>query len=109
MILEENIAQNNSTRVEEIKEVDKIKSFLDCRYLSACEVCWRIFQFDIQYRSMGVERLNFHLPGEHFLTFRDTDYLDNVFNRFDSQKTMFTEWMRTNVLYEDATYVDCPT
>ncbi|KAM7528643.1 hypothetical protein LguiB_032053 [Lonicera macranthoides] len=112
MILEENIARNSSTGIKEIKEVDEIKSFLDCHYLSVCEACWRIFQFDIQYRSIGVERLNFHLLGEHSLIFRDTDSLDNVFNRFDAQKTMFTEWMRTNVLYEDVrklTYVDFPT
>lgn len=79
MILEENISRNAVTGVEEIREIDEIKSFLDCRYLSACEACWRIFQFDIQYRKIGVERLNFHFPSENVVTFRDCEYLDNVF------------------------------
>ena len=112
MILEEIISRNATTGVEEIREIDEIKSFLDCRYISACEACWRIFQFDIQYRNIGVERLNFYLPDENVVTFRDCDHLDNVFNRFDDQKTIFTEWMKTNALYEDArelTYADFPT
>lgn len=74
MILEENIARNAIIGVEEIKEIDEIKSFIDCQYLSACEACWRIFQFDIQYHSIGVERLNFHLPDENVVTFGDFNY-----------------------------------
>ncbi|KAH9722014.1 ATP-dependent DNA helicase [Citrus sinensis] len=47
------------------QEMDEIKTYLDCRYISATEACWRIFQFDIHYRKPAVERLPFHLPGEH--------------------------------------------
>ncbi|XP_074284292.1 uncharacterized protein LOC141608843 [Silene latifolia] len=36
---------------------DEIKRFYDCRYLSACEAVWRIFGFDIHYRTPAVERL----------------------------------------------------
>nr|GEW30526.1 hypothetical protein [Tanacetum cinerariifolium] len=45
------------------KPVDEIKEYLDCRYLSACEATWRLFGFEIQYRTSSVERLSFHLPG----------------------------------------------
>ncbi|GKC92713.1 putative PIF1 DNA helicase/replication protein A1-like protein, partial [Tanacetum coccineum] len=43
------------------EEVDEIKDFLNCRYLSACEATWRIYGFEIHYRTPSVERLPFHL------------------------------------------------
>ncbi|XP_074304947.1 uncharacterized protein LOC141639801 [Silene latifolia] len=46
------------------EQVDEIKRYYDCRYLSACEAVWRIFAFDIHYRTPAVERLQFDLPGE---------------------------------------------
>ncbi|GJY34350.1 hypothetical protein Tco_0418819 [Tanacetum coccineum] len=33
------------------KPVDEIKAYLDCRYLSACEAAWRLFGFEVQYRT----------------------------------------------------------
>ena len=43
---------------------DEIKRFLDCRYISATEACWRIYEFDIHYHQPSVERLTYHLPNE---------------------------------------------
>ena len=31
------------------KDNDESRKFLDCRYISATEACWMIFQFDIHY------------------------------------------------------------
>ncbi|GJV44338.1 ATP-dependent DNA helicase PIF1-like protein [Tanacetum coccineum] len=46
------------------EEVDEIKDFYDCRYLLACEAAWRIYGFDIHYRTPPIERLPFHLQDE---------------------------------------------
>lgn len=83
VVLQESIAKNSGNNNEGDMQFDEIKSYLDCRYLSASEACWRIYYFDIQYRCVGVKRLNFHLPEEHTVTFKDSDYLDNVLNRYD--------------------------
>jgi len=32
------------------QDVDEIKNYYDCRYLSLCEVVWRTFGFDIHHR-----------------------------------------------------------
>ncbi|KAI9180058.1 hypothetical protein LWI28_000701 [Acer negundo] len=112
MALEENAIQTSTNGSEQEMEIDEIKSLLDCRYLSAYETCWRIFEFDIQYRSLGVERLTFHLPEENVITFRYLDYLNNVVNILDVEKTMFIEWMEANAKYEDAkelSYADFST
>jgi len=44
--------------------VDEIKQYLDCKYISMSEACWKIFSFSIHGRNPAVERLFFHLPGE---------------------------------------------
>jgi hypothetical protein len=112
LILEENLHVDGSTGVQHVTNTDEIKAYLDCRYVSAIEACWRIFQFEIHYREPAVERLNFHLENEQPVMFDDSDYLDNVLSQPNIRKTKFTEWMKTNALYEQArelTYSDFPS
>ncbi|KAG8371620.1 hypothetical protein BUALT_Bualt13G0107200 [Buddleja alternifolia] len=95
-----------------VSEVDEIKRYLDARYVSASEASWRIFEFDIQYRNPGVERLSFHLLDQQPVIFDDEDHLDDVLNREGIEKTMFTEWMQTNKddpSAKELTYSDFPT
>ncbi|KAH9698190.1 ATP-dependent DNA helicase [Citrus sinensis] len=98
--------------IDTTQEMDEIKTYLDCRYISATEACWRIFQFDIHYRKPAVERLPFHLPGEHTVIFEESKCLENVVTIPGIQKTKFTEWLEANKNYDDArelTYSDFPT
>ncbi|GKA28723.1 putative PIF1 DNA helicase/replication protein A1-like protein [Tanacetum coccineum] len=46
------------------EEVNEIKDYLNCRYLSSCEADWRIYGFDIHYRTPSIERIPFHLKDE---------------------------------------------
>ncbi|KAK9666496.1 hypothetical protein RND81_14G188700 [Saponaria officinalis] len=52
---------------------DEINSYLDCRYLSACEAVWRIFEFEIHERNPAVTRLPVHLEGEQAVVLKDKD------------------------------------
>jgi len=82
------------------------------RYVSACEACWRIFKFDIHYRSTSVMRLSFHLQEHNSVTLRDSEQLADVITREGIQDTMFTEWMRMNTVDREArklTYSEFPT
>lgn len=112
IIIQENVTINKETGEAEIMEVDEIKTYLNCRYLSACEACWRIFSFDIQFRTPSVTRLTFHLPNEQSLLFRDGQNLRRVIARESAEKTMFTEWMELNKIDEEArqlTYNEVPS
>ncbi|XP_057421492.1 uncharacterized protein LOC130715411 [Lotus japonicus] len=112
VLIEDNVSPQNTQTPLKITEVNEIKTYLDCRYVSACEACWRIFDFDIHYRTVGVTRLSFHLPGENSITLRDSDRLSNVITREGIEDTMFTEWMRMNSIHPDArklTYLEFPT
>jgi hypothetical protein len=63
------------------EEVDEIKQFYDCRYLSPSESIWRIYGFDIHHRWPPVQRLSFHLRDEQRITFRDDSNLVAVLAR----------------------------
>nr|XP_009789935.1 PREDICTED: uncharacterized protein LOC104237479 [Nicotiana sylvestris] len=93
-------------------ENDEINKYLDCRYISAIEACWRIFKFDIHYRKPAVERLPFHLEGQNTIIFEEGKRAESMISRPDIEKTKFTEWFEANKRYDDArelTYSDFPT
>ena len=44
---------------------DEIKAYVDARYISASEACWRILRFSMHDRTPAVLRLAVHLQGQH--------------------------------------------
>ena len=62
-------------------DIDEIKKYLEMRYISTTEACWRIFQFDLHYREPPVERLPFHLENEHQVIFPDSTDLEKIVRR----------------------------
>ncbi|KAL6571788.1 hypothetical protein OROHE_002657 [Orobanche hederae] len=89
---------------ERARRDDEIKRYIDCRYISACEAVWRIIMFDIHYRSVAVERLPFHLEGEHNCFFRDGDNFLDVINKPSSSESKFLAWMEMNKSFKPACY-----
>ncbi|GKE72369.1 hypothetical protein Tco_1534410, partial [Tanacetum coccineum] len=87
------------TVAAENEEVDEISDYYDCRYLSAYEAAWRIYDFDIHYRFPPVERLPFHLPNEQSVIFDERDSLDYTFDKASVNETKFQAWMETNMTY----------
>ncbi|XP_074303613.1 uncharacterized protein LOC141638064 [Silene latifolia] len=94
------------------KPIDEIETFLQCRYVSASEACWRMFAFEIQYKDPPVQRLCYHLEDEQPIVFEDSESPNTVLERVGEAKTTLTEWMATNSENEDAcllTYADFPS
>nr|XP_016467791.1 PREDICTED: uncharacterized protein LOC107790380 [Nicotiana tabacum] len=93
-------------------EINEIKRYLDCRYISATEACWRIFKFGIHHREPAVERLPFHLEGQNSKIFEEERRVESVLSTPDIEVTKFTEWFEANKKYTEArelTYSDFPT
>ncbi|OMO88819.1 DNA helicase PIF1, ATP-dependent [Corchorus capsularis] len=63
--------------------VDEIKMYLDCRYVSAHEACWHIFEFDIHFPDPAVQRLLIHLPNQQNVFFYDRQHLQDFLGRPD--------------------------
>ncbi|KAK7293775.1 hypothetical protein RJT34_16648 [Clitoria ternatea] len=84
-----------------VQAIDEIKDYLDCRYISPCEACWRIFSFPIHNRTPVVERLYFHLPNEQAVYFNDYEDIDSLLSRPTVKDSMFTSWMDANKKYSE--------
>jgi hypothetical protein len=65
--------QSDNATEGNVVDIDEIKKYLDCRYVSASKAAWRIFKFDMHDRFPTVERLHYHLPDQQMVLFRDDD------------------------------------
>ncbi|XP_058775184.1 uncharacterized protein LOC131649437 [Vicia villosa] len=83
-------------------DLDEIKQYLDGRYVSLSEACWRIFSFPVHGRSPAVERLYFHLEGDNFVYYTDYELIDEVLEKPSVKESMFTAWMEANKTYSEA-------
>ncbi|MCO5567881.1 hypothetical protein L7F22_021577 [Adiantum nelumboides] len=91
--------------------VDEIDIYLDGRYVSASEACWRIFEFPLNSDAPDVQRLSVHVPSGQMVTFQDHDRLGDVLQRDTLEKTTSTEWFVCNVENPEANdtlYIDFP-
>lgn len=86
----------SSTSTLREKQLDEVKNYLSCRYVSYAEACWRIFEFSIHHREPYVQRLFFHLEDEHEVRFRDDDSLPEILGRIRPHGTIFVQWMLNN-------------
>ncbi|KAH1137286.1 hypothetical protein GYH30_027321, partial [Glycine max] len=75
---------------------DEIKEYLDYKYICPCESTWRIFGFPIHGRKPVVERLHFHLPGQHSVLYEDHDDIGDVLSKPSISDSKFILWMNTN-------------
>ncbi|XP_065684585.1 uncharacterized protein LOC100202287 [Hydra vulgaris] len=89
---------------------DEINTFLDCRYVSAPEALWRIFEYPISHMSHSIIRLKVHLPENQIVYFREGE--DQVaLDRAAHRGTHLTSWFKLNSKNEGAnhySYVDIP-
>lgn len=76
---------------------DEVQNYLSCRYVSASEACWLIFEFPIHYLKPIVQRLYFHLENEQDVHFRENETLPAVLKRTDVDGTLFVQWMCSNL------------
>jgi hypothetical protein len=93
-------------------DYDEIMKYLEMRYISTTEACWRIFQFDLHHRDPQVERLPFHIENEQQVIFPDSTDIEKIVRRPGSTSTKFTEWMEANKIHEvgkELTYAEFPS
>ncbi len=77
-------------------EANEIKKYLDFHYVSALEVMWCIFKFDIHERFLVIERLQYHLPNQKLVLFDDDDDVQEMAAWSTISRTMLMEWFKTN-------------
>nr|GEV23184.1 uncharacterized protein [Tanacetum cinerariifolium] len=90
--------------------IDEIKNYLDSRYISPHEACWRLFEFEIHYREPAVQVLAVHGKNMQRIVFRERDQLQSVANN-PHKKTTLSEWLDYSKFHTDGrhlTYLDFP-
>ena len=92
--------------------IDEISKYLDSRYVSADESCWRIYGFRMHKHSPSVIRLQLHLPQMQTVQFNpETDAAEEIMQR--EHKTTLTAFFDACRIYPDLThnllYPDFPT
>lgn len=89
---------------------DEIERYVDARYVSASEACWRIFSFSMHEEYPHHQRLAIHLPEEQPFSFHELDNAVQVLE-LELQDTTLTAWFNFNELNEDAReylYIEFP-
>lgn len=85
-----------------VKIINEIDHYLDCRYLSAQEACWRLFQFEMQSKSHSVKMLQIHLENRQQIIFKrgqENKAVENI------KPTMLTGWFDYNKNNIDAQHL----
>ncbi len=80
----------------EVQDHDEIKEFLDARYISAIESCWRIFSFRLHQEEPNVVRLQVHLPDEQLITYDENDSPEEVLAAAEAKTTTLLQWFDLN-------------
>ncbi|XP_058774037.1 uncharacterized protein LOC131648280 [Vicia villosa] len=96
------VIRSNPSSTSNDETVDEIKQYLDCRYVSPSEACWRIFSYNIHGRKPSVERVFFHLIGEKAIYYTDHERMENVIEKASVTESMFSSWLVANEKYEEA-------
>ena len=105
------VSSKKQPDIDDNKAIDEIQSYFDGRYICGCEAAYRIFGFDIHYRSISVHRLSFHLPGNKNVTFKEDENLQKVVQREKwklSQLEAFFKLNRDDPTARKYTYDEIP-
>ncbi|XP_047136847.2 uncharacterized protein LOC124813603 [Hydra vulgaris] len=89
---------------------DEINTFLNCRYVSAPEALWRIFEYSLSDMSHNIIRLQVHLPDNQMIYFVEGEE-QAALDRAAQRDTHLTAWFKLNVENEQARhypYVEIP-
>ncbi|RXW16701.1 hypothetical protein EST38_g9156 [Candolleomyces aberdarensis] len=83
-------------RSAEVSQDNKVKMYVDGRYISATDAVWRIFHFPIHEQHPPVVRLQIHLPGEQNIVYSDNQEINEVLAANANKHTTLTALFEAN-------------
>ncbi|CAN1162338.1 hypothetical protein LINPERHAP2_LOCUS24447, partial [Linum perenne] len=93
---------NITTSNSEVRYVDKIKAFMDFRYITPGEAYWRLFKFDLYNNNTYVQRMSYHLHGQQQVFSNMNSTIDELLEAEHAHTSMLLEWMRMNKQHMEA-------
>ena len=91
-------------------EINEIKDYMNCRYLSSQEAAWRLFSFDLHGQSHSITRLPVHLPNQQNINFNVNvpNILEALLNQSETLLTRFFHCCTMDENARNYTYVEFP-
>jgi len=96
--------------INERLDHDEVNTFLDCRFVSAPEALWRIFEYKISDMLHTIIRLQIHLPENQMVYYNEGEE-QAALDRAAQRDTHLTAWFKLNANIEEArrySYVEIP-
>lgn len=88
--------------------VDEISDYVEARYISPVEACWRILGFKMHSQSHAIHRLPVHLPNEHTIVFsEDMRNMPSISNR-TTKLLAFFDLCNHDIDAQNIAYHDVP-
>ena len=85
----------------ETRDYDEISQYVDGRYVSPHEACWRLLEFKMHDRSHHIERLAIHLPLQQWIQFEEGQEQEAI-DRASQKETTLTAYFKLNKTDPDA-------
>lgn len=100
---------NNNAANPEDEIINEVDEYLEGRYVSASEACWRILSLKMHGISHAVTRLPVHLPNEQQVYFNDDDDIEEVADQVPTSKLQaFFELCSDDADASELIYTDLP-
>nr|XP_047137257.1 uncharacterized protein LOC100213461 [Hydra vulgaris] len=96
--------------INESVDHDEINTYLDCRFVSAPEALWQIYEYSISDMSHTIIRLQIHLPDNQRVYFNEGEEQVAI-DRAAQRDTHLTAWFKLNAENNEArqySYVEVP-
>jgi len=77
------------------------------KYIYFHYISWRIFGFPIHGRKPSIERLHFHLLGQHSVHYQDHDDIDDLLSNPSISESKFIAWMNTHQAFVEGQSLTC--
>ena len=74
------------------RSIDKVKLYLDARYISSCKAIWRLLHFHMQKQVQNVIHLQIHIPHEQGVVFDPANPNPNA----EKKDTTLMGWFNAN-------------
>ncbi|KAK4519140.1 uncharacterized protein ATC70_009449 [Mucor velutinosus] len=97
---------------EDNSDRDEISTWVNARYISASEACWRLLGKSLHSTFPSVTRLAVDLPNQHRVYFNNNTTIANVVNAATAKKTTLQAFFELNasgdVFAQNLLYIDVP-
>ena len=80
--------------LESEEDIDDFKQYMEGRYISSHEACWRVLGFETNGMSHIIARLPVFLSNQQYVTFHAARHIETVLQ--NNEQTMLTKCFKVN-------------